>query len=252
MDWMALQRRWDAQQETYLPDREQRFAAMLDVVEALTRPSPRILDLAGGTGSISRRVLERFPTARMVVVDIDAALLRIARGTFDGDERVRVVSADLETPQWVEAVGEPAGSFDAVLTATALHWLTGARVCGVYREAGDLLRDGGILVNADHMPDPGLPTVTAGLSAYHDEQSVLRQALPGSEDWKQWWAALREIPELAEAVAVRDQRFAHRDSAHTELDEPSSWHVDALLRAGFAEAGLVWRSGNDAAVLGSR
>jgi hypothetical protein len=32
VDWLELQRRWDAQQETYLPDREQRFSVMLDAV----------------------------------------------------------------------------------------------------------------------------------------------------------------------------------------------------------------------------
>ncbi|MEE3921525.1 hypothetical protein V2I01_34525 [Micromonospora sp. BRA006-A] len=43
----AWQESWDRQQEAYLPDREHRFAAMLDAVEAVAgdRP-PRVLDLA--------------------------------------------------------------------------------------------------------------------------------------------------------------------------------------------------------------
>ena len=46
----AWQESWDRQQEAYLPDREQRFAAMLDVVDAATDgAAPRLLDLAGGT-----------------------------------------------------------------------------------------------------------------------------------------------------------------------------------------------------------
>jgi ubiquinone/menaquinone biosynthesis C-methylase UbiE len=252
MDALELQRRWDAQQETYMPDREQRFAVMLDAVEAAVGDAPRVLDLAGGTGSISRRVLDQFPAARTVVVDIDAALLAIARATFAADDRARVVSADLATPEWVAALDEPAGSFDAVLTATALHWLTADRVAATYAEAGRLLRAGGVLINADHMADPDLPTLAKLLDAYASERSRRRQALDGAEDWAQWWVRLRAVPELADAVAERDRRFAERDSHHTELDEPSSWHVDALRTAGFREAGLLWRSSQDAAVIGLR
>jgi hypothetical protein len=60
------------------------------------------------------------------------------------------------------------------------------------------------------------------------------------------------VPELSDAVAERDRRFAERDAHHTELDEPSSWHIDALRTAGFREAGLLWRSSQDAAVIGLR
>jgi SAM-dependent methyltransferase len=252
MDALELQRRWDAQQDTYMPDREQRFAVMLDAVEAAVGDAPRVLDLAGGTGSISRRVLDRFPAARTVVVDIDAALLAIARATFAGDDRARVVSADLATPEWLATLDEPAGSFDAVLTATALHWLTADRVAGTYAEAGGLLRAGGVLINADHMADADLPKLAPMLESYATGRSRRRQALDGAEDWAQWWVTLRTIPELADAVAERDRRFAERDSHHTELDEPSSWHLDALRTAGFSEAGLLWRASQDAAVIGLR
>jgi SAM-dependent methyltransferase len=252
VDWLAVQRRWDAQQETYLPDREQRFSVMLDAVEATVGERPRVLDLAGGTGSISQRVLARFPDATAVIVDIDAALLSIARGTFAGDDRVQIVSADLATADWVAALGDAPGSFDAVLTATALHWLPADRVAGLYAEAHGLLRDGGILVNVDHMPDAGLPMVGAGFSAYLSAGTTRRQSADGAEDWNQWWAALRELPELADAVAERDARFAAQRDHHTELEEPSAWHVEALRAGGFRETGLLWRSANDAAVLGLR
>ncbi len=64
MDWESWQLRWDRQQQAYLPDREERFTAMLDAVEAACGPAPRMLDLAGGTGSITRRLLTRLPQPR--------------------------------------------------------------------------------------------------------------------------------------------------------------------------------------------
>jgi SAM-dependent methyltransferase len=253
VDWNRVQHEWDAQQETYLPDREQRFAVMLDTVEAAVGTSPRILDLAGGTGSITRRTLDRFPSATSVIVDIDAALLAIATGSFEGDDRVRVVPADLATPDWVAQLGDAAGSFEAVLTATALHWLPAERVAGVYAEAGTLLRSGGVFANADHMPDDGLPGLTQLLAEFTDARHKHTVATTDATDWDGWWQLLRAEPALAEAVAARDARFAERGgSQHTESTMPSVWHVATLRAAGYAEAGLAWRGLTDALVVGVR
>ena len=251
MNWESWQQRWDLQQQAYLPDREERFAAMLDAVEAAVGPAPRMLDLAGGTGSITRRLLTRLPQATSVILDVDAALLTIARGSLGADVRVRVCQADLATPGWRDQLAEPDGSFDAVLTATALHWLTPDRLAGVYSEAAALLRPGGVLVNADRMPDPGLGTLDEDLERLSNRRTAELRAGTDIPDWTQWWDELRADPVLAGPTAERDVRFAERGGdSHTESLMPSQWHVDALRSAGCVEAGLVWRGLQDAAVLG--
>jgi SAM-dependent methyltransferase len=253
VDWEALQRDWDAQQSTYLPDREERFTAMLDAVEAITGDAPRILDLAGGTGSITRRALARFPAARSVVVDVDAALLAIAAGTFADDDRVTVVSADLATPAWLDALPSQGAAFDAVLTATALHWLPSERVAQVYAEAASVLAHPGLFANADHASDDGLPATSEVLSAYRDAQRSRLMSDSGATDWDGWWERIRDVPELSAAVAARDARFAERGgSSHTESAMPASWHVATLRASGYVEAGLVWRGFSDAVVVGTR
>jgi SAM-dependent methyltransferase len=251
VDWQGLQREWDAQQETYMRDREHRFAAMLDVLEAAVGTRPRIVDLAGGTGSITARLLCRFPDASSTIVDIDDALLTIAAGTFADDQRVRVLAADLDEPAWARRVSAPA-SVDAVLTATALHWLSPRRVAGVYAEARELLRPGGLMANADHMADDGLPGLSPELSDFAERRRLASLEAGGATDWQGWWERLRCEPELADAVAARDARFARRDAAHTESTVSAAWHVRALRDAGYAEAGLVWRGLTDAVVVGRR
>lgn len=77
-----------------------------------------MLDLACGTGSITDRVLKRFPEATSTGVDLDPALLTIAEGHFAGDARVTFVTADLKDPDWRAAL--PHGSFDAILTRKSL------------------------------------------------------------------------------------------------------------------------------------
>ena len=55
-DWIE---RWDRQQEESLPDREDRFTALIDAVEEGTgRPDPLVLDIGCGPGSIGVRLLE--------------------------------------------------------------------------------------------------------------------------------------------------------------------------------------------------
>jgi SAM-dependent methyltransferase len=144
-----------------MPDREQRLGALVDVVEAVAGPAPRVLDLACGTGSISRRLLGRLPAARIVALDVDPALLAIASATLGGDGRVRIVRADLADPGWARAVDGTL--FDAVVTATALHWLPEPTLARLYRDLHGLVRRGGVMANADEMAPAGLPQLASAL-----------------------------------------------------------------------------------------
>jgi SAM-dependent methyltransferase len=227
------QESWDRQQEAYLPDREHRFAAMLDVVDAVTDGAPpRLLDLAGGTGTISLRALSRFPAA-------DVTLLR---------DQAAVVTADLASSDWRASL--PHREYDAVLTATALHWLPGERLRDLYAEVHGVLRPGGVLVNADHMPDDGLPALSKALTARAEARRSARYAAGAALSWSDWWDRAGADPVLAPLVKRRWEIYP--SGHHSAWTPPVSWHLDALRAAGFAEVGVVWRGGADAAVAAVR
>lgn len=81
IDWPDWLRRWDAQQG-YVPKREARFTAMFDAL-AVLNPEPFVaLDLASGPGSISQRLLDRFPGAHAIAVDMDPLMLALGRGAL--------------------------------------------------------------------------------------------------------------------------------------------------------------------------
>ncbi|NEA59295.1 class I SAM-dependent methyltransferase [Streptomyces sp. SID13666] len=243
-DWQSWQKSWDRQQEWYLPDREERFRVMLDMVEALVGPAPKVLDLACGTGSISDRVLRRFPEARSTGVDLDPALLTIARGHFEGESRIEFVTADLRDPRWTDRL--PHREYDAVLTATALHWLRTDPLRELYGRVAGVLRPGGVFMNADHAPDESTPRINEAERALRHAR-MAREKADGVLDWTEWWDLARQDELLAGPVAARYEIFgSHADG------EPHSveWHAQALRDAGFAEARAVWRSVPDALVLG--
>ncbi|MFD3733229.1 class I SAM-dependent methyltransferase [Streptomyces sp. NPDC058632] len=242
-DWQAWQESWDRQQEWYMPDREERFRVMLDMVEAVVGGSPRVLDLACGTGTITARLLTRFPDATSTGVDLDPALLTIAEGTFAGDERVTFVTADLKDPDWPDRL--PHDSYDAVLTATALHWLHSEPLADLYGQVAELVRDGGVFMNADHMIDETTPRINAAERAQRHAR-MDRTRRNGALDWAEWWKAAAQDPVLAEPTARRFEIYGE----HADGDMPSAArHARVLREKGFAEARPVWCSPSDTLLL---
>lgn len=129
------------------------FTALTDRLAALAdgRPVRRILDLGSGPGTGTLALLERFPDAEIVAVDLSPQMLHRLRGRLaerGAADRVRTVEADLDAP-WPDLDGP----FDLVWTAAALHHLTDpAAALARMREA---LRPGGILavIETDGVPD---------------------------------------------------------------------------------------------------
>lgn len=240
---MAWRRRWDLQQSSLLPEREARFAAMLDWVEVLVGRRPRCLDLGCGTGAISERLLARFPRARSVGLDYDPVLLRVGSTGLGGvGGRMRWVDADLRSPRWTSAL--PRGRFDAALSSTALHWLTGPQLGRFYRSLARVIRPGGLVLNADLIRFRGNSS-RLGAAARALRHKRVRGALPAraprSENWEEWWSAIGREPGLSAELELRARRFPHEHMGTPTPD--AEGHRARLLAAGFREVETVWSLG---------
>jgi len=250
LNWSDWLQRWDGQQRGYLPEREQRFEVMLDVVEALLPEAFVALDLACGPGSISQRLLTRFPQARCVAVDLDPVLLTLGQGALgDMQGRLRWVEADLRDADWRTHLGEK--QVDAVLTATALHWLPPELLVGLYQQLGGLVRPGGIFLNGDHFSfGPHLPTlqlVSEKVQEREREEVIAQEQL---EDWRTWWGNLAQEPGMNDLFVERERRFAWRDQ---DFPEPTlELHEAALRNAGFREVGVIWQHMDNRVILAVR
>lgn len=233
--------RWDRQQEFYLPDREQRFAVIADIVvltaERLDKPDPVVLDVGCGPGSLSARVRQRLPLARVIGVDADPLLLGLAAANYPWLE---LIDTDLRAPQWTDAL--PVTDVDAVVSTTALHWLQRDDLAKLYADLAGVIRPGGVFVNGDWMPSNAHGTVLGRLSEDLRNQLARRAGVTGREGWEEWWAAAKTAPELAELAAIREQRpFDHPENGEVDFDEQAG----LLRELGFAEVGGVWQFGPD-------
>lgn len=102
----------------------------------------RILDLGSGTGETARRVLEKHPNARVVLVDSSAEMLEAARESLAEDRVEQIVVRRLEDPL-------PDGPFDLVVSALAIHHLESSDKQVLFRRIAEVLGPGGRFVLAD-------------------------------------------------------------------------------------------------------
>lgn len=238
--------RWDAQQEGYIPDREERFAVQADAVaQALAGvDNPVIVDLGCGPGSLTARLAKRLPTATFIGIDANGLLLALARAHYGN--LATWVHSDLAQPGWEEALPE---TINGAVSSTALHWMDGDALASAYEVLAARTPPGGIFANADH-----LPLSDKRLGAIADAVTVGRQARTGTaerEEWQDWWTSALADTTLAtwNSTAGRpekDQREAAGAEHHHGTNELSTQeHIDLLLNAGYRTAGPVWQAGDD-------
>jgi len=239
-DWLD---RWEAQQTYYLPHREERFNFMLDVIEAQIGKDFVLLDLGCGPGSLSKRIADRFPDAKIYAIDVDPMLLEIAKNTVGKDhETISFLDVDLRQEDWFDQIDDE--SVDVVVSTTALHWLPPSNLLRLYQQLADIIRDSGIFMNGDHIryapSQPNLQQISEDIKELWEQRG---DRMVEGETWEAWWDAVKaDFSEnnLDELVEERKKRFHWRD--HTEFRSPSyPLQVGALQDAGFAEVDTIWQ-----------
>ena len=108
----------------------------------------RVLDLGAGTGLLSATVAEKFPAAKITLVDLSVEMLRLARRRF-ADEPGRFEFRVMDYAR--EPLPGGPRSFDLVVSALSLHHLTHGDKRETFEKVHASLASGGRFVNADRV-----------------------------------------------------------------------------------------------------
>lgn len=130
-----------------------------------------ILDLGIGTGETARRVLAAHPGARLVGIDGNPDMLAAAGRTLAPD-RVRLELRQLEEPL-------PAGPFDLVVSALAVHHLDGPAKADLFGRVRPVIAPGGRFVLADLVVPDDPDDVFTAIDGVVDRPSSVAEQL----DW---------------------------------------------------------------------
>src|SRR5260221_880515 len=136
----------------YLRERDQlphRVDALEVVCELLPARVERVRDLGTGDGVTLGLVLSVRPEATGIGLDFGDEMLRRARERFAGDTRVEIDRHDLD-----QSLPGTLGAFDVVVSSFAIHHCVPARQRALYGEVFEVLRPGGLFVNAEHVASP--------------------------------------------------------------------------------------------------
>ncbi|MHB0999258.1 MAG: class I SAM-dependent methyltransferase [Armatimonadota bacterium] len=238
-NWEKWVDRWDRMQENYLVSRSERFEIIADLISATQDKVHNIIDLGCGTGSLTMLLLDRFQDAQIYGVDLDPTLLPLARArSFRFAKRAQFLQVDLRCKTWLESVPL---SVDAVVSSTALHWLSKPQIETLYSQISSVLKLGGIFLNADHAASESASIQTLWRS---NQKSVLQaKATEYAEDWHSFWDAYLDMFEL-EAKKIRESALGEWEGIESGL--PLAWHFDQLRKSGFSYVDCFWRNYCDA------
>ena len=139
-----------------IPHRDEGYDALLELVPPVVE---RVLDLGTGDGYLMSIVREVFPQVTGVAIDFSAEMLDRARERFAAVPEVEVVEHDFDEPL------PDVGTFDAVVSAFAIHHVVDARKRALYGEVYERLAPNGVFLNLEHVDSPTPELHTAFLDA---------------------------------------------------------------------------------------
>lgn len=141
-----ISEQYDQQRRQLIPCFDDFYQLPLTMLE-IEEEAPRILDLGGGTGLFSSLFLEKYPKAKLTLIDLSEKMLEMAKVRFKGKKDVTFIVDDyLNHP--VEK------DFDLVISALSIHHLTGGDKERLYAKAWSALKEGGVFLNADQVLSP--------------------------------------------------------------------------------------------------
>jgi SAM-dependent methyltransferase len=221
-EWLGL---WRTEQGPAKPAALELMAAAIPMPEAAEL---RVLDLGCGPGDAGRAVASRFAKARVDFVDRDPFFLSLCAAVNERDGvQGRIFARDLLDRDWRRDL---AVSYDAVVAANSLHWMSAGRVRELFGEVFGTLRNGGSFLFME--PVGCEAAFEAGFTSWRSTQPSQHTA----EDWMAFWS---RVNALLGCDYVKE--MGERDPKRIDDKMPVMGWVQMVREAGFGSVDILLR-----------
>lgn len=202
-----------------------KYDEMLDVLTScISSANHRILELGCGTGELSLKVLQRYPSAEIVAVDYSPRMLDFARAKIESaGYAARWTGIEMDFGEWANNPNFSGlgGKFDACISSLAIHHLEDEMKLKLFQRIRESLNPYGCFWNADPM--------LAESPAMRDIYQVAR------EEW-----AANQGETLAQIRANVGTSVAYGYSNPDRLATLSA-HLEMLMKSGFKTVAVPWK-----------
>lgn len=137
---------YDSERRALIPCFDDFYGVAIDCID-FKEDNPKVLDLGAGTGILSQFLLEKYPNAEIVLIDLAEEMLKEAEKRFEGNDNISFICDDYITHEFNT-------KFDIIISSLSIHHLTGTEKNVLIEKYYDLLNDGGNFVNADQVLNP--------------------------------------------------------------------------------------------------
>lgn len=247
LNWIHWFKRWEAMQNCYIPQRLYRFTLMLQFADLPPEVEVHILDLGCGPGSLAFHALQHYPNARIIAVDANPILLGIGKEVAKNkkiNEHIHFLQVDIRQADWWRAYNE---TFELVLSATTLHWLSRESLAQTYQRIYEVLKPGGWFMNSDHVASDN-PRIQSRWRQMLQANQQAAFRVTGADDWNGFWQRLAE--ELGQPVLQLLQGETNIWEG-TDDGQPKQFQINTLWQCGFEQVEFHWQYLGEA-VIGAR
>lgn len=178
-----------------------------------------ILDIGAGTGLFSAFILNKYPKAKITLIDISEQMLEMAKERFDGNKNIKYIAANYTEYEFND-------KYDVIISALSIHHLEHEQKKGLYSKCYEILKSNGIFINADQV---------LGETLYIEKLNKMN-----------WEKSIEESSLTQEEIIATYERIKLDKEA--TLDEQLSW----LKKSGFVDVGCVYKYFHFAVMFGRK
>jgi len=188
-------------------------------VDLIPAGAKTIVDLGAGSGLLTQLVRQRFPNAKIHLIDFSAAMLDLARKRLGDDPNLTFTQADYATDPIPTGVC-------AIVSSLSIHHLEDEAKRRVFRKVWEALKSRGAFVNAEQVAGP----------------------TPELDDrYRALW--LRQVRALgASEQQINDSLYRQQQDRCVDVGRQLAWMRDA----GFADADCWYKEARFAVLAGTR